>query len=109
MADDTDQMFFRRQTNNDQGVKYLTPWREVVRSGNVNTFNQIASDSLALKAPINNPTFTGNVPVNGTLSGPQLNPYSSQTNFNTIKAPGLYHSDAGLSNAPSSSQDFRSN
>ena len=45
--------------------------------------------------------------VNGTLDCPQLNPQTSQNNFNTIKAPGLYHYDAGL-NAPTSSLNFRS-
>ena len=30
-----------------------------------------ANNSLALKAPVNNPTFTGTVSVNGTLVCPQ--------------------------------------
>jgi hypothetical protein len=58
--------------------------------------------TLTLKAPINNPTFTGAVSVNRTLSCPQLHPQVSQTNSNTIKPPGLYHYDGGLSNAPTS-------
>ena len=70
---------------------------QVVHSGNINTFTQPVLDALALEAPINNPTFTG------TLSCPQSNPQISQTNFKTIKTPGLYHYDGGLSNAPSSS------
>ena len=66
------------------------------------------NNSFTLKTPINNPTVTGTISVNGTLSCPQLNPAPLQTNFNTIKAPGLYHIDGGLSNAPTSSLNFRS-
>jgi len=66
------------------------------------------NNSLALNAPIYNPTFTGTISINGTLTCPQLDPQISQTNFNTIKTPGLYHYDGGLSNAPSSSLNFRS-
>ena len=64
--------------------------------------------SLALKAPINNPTFTRTISVNGTLVCPQLHPQISHNNFNTMKTPGLYHYDGGLSNAPSNSLNFRS-
>ena len=54
------------------------------------------------------PTFTGNVTINGILSRPQLSPAPYQFNFNTIKAPGLYQYDGTtLFNAPSSSQNFR--
>ena len=52
---------------------------------------------LDLKAPVNNP-----------IACPQLNPQISQHNFNTIKAPGLYRYDAGLSNTPTSSLNFGS-
>ena len=70
------------------------------------------NNSLALKAPINNPTFTGTVSVNGTLVCPQLGPISSQNNFNTIKTPGLYQYDLfdgnPIPNAPINSLNFRS-
>ena len=39
---------------------------------------------------------------------PQLVPNPSQTNFNTITSPGPYHYDGRLSNAPTSSLNFRS-
>ena len=48
------------------------------------------NSSLALKAPINSPTLTGTVSVNGTLVCPQLNSISSHNDFNIIKAPGHY-------------------
>ena len=69
--------------------------------GNINTFTQPTVDAVALKSPINNPACAGIVSVNGTLA-----PQPSQNNFNTIKAPELYHFDGGLSNAPSGSQNF---
>ena len=49
--------------------------------------------ALNLKAPINNPTFTGTISVGGTLLCPQLKPISLQSGFNTIKAPRLYQYD----------------
>ena len=54
------------------------------------------------------PTSTGNVTSNRILASPHLSPTPYQFNFNTIKAPGLYHDDGGLSNAPASSLNFRS-
>ena len=59
-------------------------------------------NGLALKAPINNPTFTG------TLVCPQLNASHTKSDFNEIKPPGLYHYDGGISNGPSNSLSFRS-
>jgi hypothetical protein len=47
------------------------------------------NNMLALKAPINSPTFTGTVSLSGTLVCPQLNPISSQNDFNTIKHQGF--------------------
>ena len=75
---------------------------------NANIEFSIDQAVLDLKAPINNPTFTGTVSVTGTLSCPHLPPQISHNNFDTIKTPGLYHYDGGLSNPPSSSQIFRS-
>jgi hypothetical protein len=67
------------------------------------------NNSLALKAPINNPTFTG------TLYCPQLTswPTPQLYDFNIVKASGLYHYDSygsvtGLRNAPTNSANFRS-
>ena len=78
-------------------------------TGMTNYDTKTETDSIvALKAPINNPTCTGALSLNGTLSCPQLNPQMPQTKFNTIKPPGLYHYDGGLANAPSSSLNFRS-
>ena len=54
---DADQMFFRRQQDNN-----FTQWREVIHSGNISTFTQQGTDALAavaLKAPLDNLTFTG--------------------------------------------------
>jgi len=63
--------------------------------------------SLALKAPINNPTFTG------TLYCPQLTswPTPQLYDFNIVKASGLYHYDSygsatGLRNAPTNSANL---
>ena len=78
----------------------------LTRLNNYHTKTEV-NDSLALQAPINNPTCTGTLSVNGTLSCQQLNPQVSQTNFNTIKQPGPYHYDGGLSNAATSSLNFR--
>ena len=36
---------------------------EVIHSGNISTFIQLGEAALALKAPINNPTFTGTVSI----------------------------------------------
>ena len=74
---------------------------------NANIEFRIDQAALDLKAPLASPTFTGTVSVNGTLACPQLAPQPSQNNFNTIKAPRLYHYDGGLSNAPTSSLSFR--
>ena len=75
---------------------------------NVNIELSIDQAVLDLKAPMNNPIFTAKISVYGTLSCPQLSPHPSQNNLDTITSPGLYHYDAGLSNAPSSSANFRS-
>ena len=83
MAGDTDEMFLRRQTNNDQGVNYFTQSKEVVHSGNINTFTQPALGALALNAPLASPTFAGFFSVNGTLACPQLSPHPSQNNLDT--------------------------
>ena len=63
---------------------------------------------IATNPPLNSPPFTETVSVNGTLACPQVAPYPSQNNFNEIKAPRFYHYDGGLSNAPTSSPNFRS-
>ena len=72
------------------------------------------NDSLALKAPTNNPTCTGAVSVNGTLVCPQLTswPTPQSYDFNIVKASGLYHYDAygsvnGLVNAPTKLRQFQ--
>jgi len=80
------------QTTNDA---YLTIQADCYTETEVN-------NRLARNPPINNPTFTGTVAVNGTLSCPQLNPYPSQNNLDTIKTPGLYPYDIGapIPNAP---------
>ena len=74
--------------------------------------NTEGNNSLALKTQINNPKFTGTVSTNGTLVCLQLNPISSQNDFNTIKAPGLYQYDrfngSPIPNALINSLNFRS-
>ena len=80
------------ETTNDA---YLT-----IRSDSYNKAE--VNNALALKAPINNPTFTG------TIVCPQLNATNTKTDFNEIKPPGLYHYNGlTLPNAPSTSQNFR--
>ena len=66
----------------------------MIKSANIEL--SIGQAVLDLKAPINSPTFTGTVSINGTLSCPQLSPYPSQNNFDITKAPRLYHYDDGI-------------
>ena len=46
--------------------------------------------------------------IHNPAQTPQVAPHPSQTNFNTVKAHGLSHYDNGISNAPTSSLNFRS-
>ena len=73
------------------------------------------NNSLAEKALLNKPTFTGTVSVSGMLVCPQLTswPTPQLYDFNIVKASGLYHYDSygsvtGLRNAPTNSANFRS-
>ena len=82
---------------------------------NISYTKSEVNNNLTLKAPINNPTFTGTISVNGTLVCPQLTswPTPQSYDFNIVKASGLYHYDAygsvnGLVDAPTNSANFRS-
>lgn len=52
------------------------------------------------KNPAHSLDVNGNIQASGTLLVPQLTASATQNNFNTVKPPGLYEYDGGLSNTP---------
>jgi hypothetical protein len=52
------------------------------------------------KDPAHPLDVNGNIQASGTLLVPQLTASATQNNFNTVKPPGLYQYDGGLSNTP---------